>query len=113
MAIHDGLTRTTVFVLRPKEDYLRYYSLFTINTTDSISFAKINSKGTTMPYTFWENGYENFGVVIPPKDLMLSFNKIIEPILEKSIVNELETQTLTGLGDWLLPMLMNGQVKIV
>jgi type I restriction enzyme S subunit len=112
MAIQDGITRTTVFVLRPQEDYLKYYSLFTINTTDSIGFAKINSKGTTMPYTFWENGYENFRVVIPPKDLLASFNKIIEPILEKSIVNELESQTLTELRDWLLPMLMNGQVKV-
>ena len=112
LAIQDGITRTTVFVLRPKETYLRYYSLFTINTDSSIAFATVNSKGSTMPYTFWENGYEKFGLVIPPKELLLSFNKIIEPILEQSIVDEKENQQLSTLRDWLLPMLMNGQVKV-
>jgi len=35
-----------------------------------------------------------------------------DALLEKIIANRLESQTLTELRDWLLPMLMNGQVTV-
>ena len=49
--------------------------------------------------------------VILPKDKYLSsiFEKF-ESILENIIVNQQQNQELTQLRDWLLPMLMNGQV---
>ena len=50
--------------------------------------------------------------VILPKDKYLSsiFEKF-ESILENIIINQQQNQELTQLRDWLLPMLMNGQVK--
>jgi len=49
-----------------------------------------------------------------PQDekLFERFNKIVNPMLEKIVSNLLENQTLSSLRDWLLPMLMNGQVKV-
>lgn len=41
------------------------------------------------------------------------FGKVINPILKKLIVNQHENQYLSQLRDWLLPMLMNGQVMVV
>jgi type I restriction enzyme S subunit len=41
------------------------------------------------------------------------FGKVINPILKKLIVNQRENQYLSQLRDWLLPMLMNGQVMVV
>ena len=51
--------------------------------------------------------------VILPKDKYLSsiFEKF-ESILENIIINQQQNQELTHLRDWLLPMLMNGQVKV-
>ena len=51
--------------------------------------------------------------VILPKDKYLSsiFEKF-EIILENIIINQQQNQELTQLRDWLLPMLMNGQVKV-
>ena len=51
--------------------------------------------------------------VILPKDKYLSsiFDKF-ESILENIIINQQQNQQLTQLRDWLLPMLMNGQVKV-
>jgi len=51
--------------------------------------------------------------VILPKDKYLSsiFEKF-ESILENIIINQQQNQELTQLRDWLLPMLMNGQVKV-
>lgn len=40
------------------------------------------------------------------------FGKMIDPILKKLIVNQRENQYLAQLRDWLLPMLMNGQVTV-
>lgn len=51
-------------------------------------------------------------VVLPPKELTEELEKIIAPIFEKILVNKQESQTLTELRDWLLPMLMNGQVAV-
>lgn len=51
-------------------------------------------------------------IVLPPKELTEELEKIIAPIFEKIIVNRIESQTLTELRDWLLPMLMNGQARV-
>lgn len=38
--------------------------------------------------------------------------KILDSSLNKIIANRIENQQLASLRDWLLPMLMNGQVKV-
>jgi type I restriction enzyme S subunit len=42
----------------------------------------------------------------------LEFQNIIKPFFYKMIINKKQNQTLANLRDWLLPMLMNGQVKV-
>lgn len=37
---------------------------------------------------------------------------IIDPIIKLCVKNKIENKTLSSLRDWLLPMLMNGQVKV-
>lgn len=51
-------------------------------------------------------------IAIPNVSLTLMLDKIINPIFQKKINNEIENQKLAELRDWLLPMLMNGQVKV-
>jgi type I restriction enzyme S subunit len=53
-----------------------------------------------------------FKIVIPPKELIKSFNEKVNFVYEKVGCNLKENQELTELRDWLLPMLMNGQVKV-
>lgn len=48
----------------------------------------------------------------PPKSIILSFNKIIDFIHQKRELLLHENHHLSSLRDWLLPMLMNGQVMI-
>jgi type I restriction enzyme S subunit len=49
-----------------------------------------------------------------PKDIKVisSFNDLIQPIFSKLNLIQKENQKLTELRDWLLPMLMNGQIRI-
>jgi len=50
--------------------------------------------------------------LIPKDDLIIIFHNLIKPQFEKIRINLKENQKLTELRDWLLPMLMNGQVKV-
>ena len=49
---------------------------------------------------------------IPPTNILNEYYKISEPIYKKIINLAFKSQTLTELRDWLLPMLMNGQVQV-
>jgi len=51
-------------------------------------------------------------IVIPPKKTINKLESVINPILEKVNKNKIENQKLAELRDWLLPMLMNGQVTV-
>jgi type I restriction enzyme, S subunit len=51
-------------------------------------------------------------IALPPLSLIQKLDLIITPIFEKKVKLEEENQELASLRDWLLPMLMNGQVSI-
>ncbi|MBI5950930.1 MAG: restriction endonuclease subunit S [Chloroflexi bacterium] len=53
-----------------------------------------------------------YKLLIPPKELLLQYEKTVEDFYNKIGNNQKESQTLTELRDWLLPMLMNGQVVV-
>jgi len=55
---------------------------------------------------------ESILTIKPSNYLQLKFEKTYKPICEKQANNERENQNLVNLRDWLLPMLMNGQVKV-
>ena len=50
--------------------------------------------------------------VIRNKELMKLFHEMVNPMYERQEVLKQENQQLSSLRDWLLPMLMNGQVKV-
>lgn len=51
-------------------------------------------------------------VIIPSNELQQNFAAIVKPQIQKIANNQQENQQLSSLRDWLLPMLMNGQVKV-
>ncbi|CAL2105660.1 type I restriction enzyme, S subunit [Tenacibaculum sp. 190524A02b] len=57
-------------------------------------------------------GIKELLVVRPPKDLEEKFEQITLPQRRKRELNQKENQKLAELRDWLLPMLMNGQVTV-
>jgi type I restriction enzyme S subunit len=54
----------------------------------------------------------NIQLLVPDKKIIESYNEMFQPYYKKILNNQLENQKLTELRDWLLPMLMNGQVKV-
>lgn len=57
------------------------------------------------------NGIEWYKVLIPPTVLQKKFAEVMNNIYLQTCKNICESQRLAELRDWLLPMLMNGQIK--
>lgn len=51
-------------------------------------------------------------LLVPPTEILQKFNEFCKPNVEKRLSILRENDQLTELRDWLLPMLMNGQVKV-
>jgi len=57
-------------------------------------------------------GIKQLSVLRPTKDLEIKFEGIVYSLRKKRESVIKENQELATLRDWLLPMLMNGQVKV-
>ncbi|WP_367388992.1 restriction endonuclease subunit S [Lewinella sp. LCG006] len=71
--------------------------------------------GGTIMKNVSQGTLKDIKVVLPQKDQMRivrNFNQVLNPIFKKINQIQQENQHLTSLRDWLLPMLINGQVRV-
>ena len=74
-------------------------------------FDMMNSVGTTFGSITKDDLY-SLQLVYPPTELLMEFDQLVK-LFDREIKNRSrQNQELTQLRDWLLPMLMNGQVKV-
>ncbi len=79
----------------------------------SIEFQIQNGSGGTILKNVNQATLNALQVVLPKdKNTLMKFNELIRPIFSKMNIIMKENQKLTELRDWLLPMLMNGQVRV-
>jgi len=90
----------------PKTFY--YYQL--VNYLNHFKMMAENRK-TTMGHITQDHLYQS-RIILPPKEIAEKLDFGITPLFDKMINNEIQNHQLTELRDWLLPMLMNGQVKV-
>lgn len=55
---------------------------------------------------------ETLNFILPDSKLLSNYDKLVKPLIDLKQKNILENQHLSSLRDWLLPILMNGQVKV-
>ena len=60
-----------------------------------------------------KSDFEEFAIVIPPKNTVDSFQKEVKPIDDKVIYNCKQIHTLEKLRDTLLPKLMSGEIRVL
>ena len=86
-----------------------------------IKFFYISFKMNCSLYMFLASGIKNLlfesfvsshFTVVPEKTIANKFYNFMEQLEAKKQKNLFENQKLTKLRDWLLPMLMNGQVTV-
>jgi type I restriction enzyme S subunit len=74
-------------------------------------FDYLNLVGTTFG-SMTKDELQNLELAYPKKDLLQLFESKVSFIGKKIKSNTKQNQQLSKLRDWLLPMLMNGQVKM-
>ena len=50
--------------------------------------------------------------IVPASQQLTAFNEAAEPLFKSILTHQEQNRQLTELRDWLLPMLMNGQVTV-
>lgn len=92
-------------------DYALYYIWNYINDNYFETIKNLNSTGSTQKAIISES-ISNIPLLVPNKELLKKFNQTIRQLYIKKYFNERENLELTELRDFLLPLLMNGQVKV-
>ena len=99
-----------VLCIRTKKIIPKEFVYATLARDDFFNYDVAGSKGSKMPRGDKKHIMEypvvfEFGIVE-------QYSEIVKPIYEAVHKNNNQNQELTQLRDWLLPMLMNGQVKV-
>ena len=98
-----------IFKVMPKDGFCKEYVYYQLREY-VINFSKIaEARKTTMGH-ITQDHLDLSRIALPPRHVMSSFQKSIRPIHERMIRGAQENHRLATLRDWLLPMLMNGQV---
>ena len=99
------------FIIASEVNDLIYKNLIFYYLKNVEEVLKNQSAGTIMK-NISQSVLTDMVVSLPPQNLLLKFNSIIDNLLEQMKNVQRQNQELTQLRDWLLPMLMNGQVKV-
>lgn len=82
-----------------------------LTNENSLKYYGQVANGGTYP-TINPNVIMDMELIIPSDDVLIEFNRIVEPILLQFHKNQKEIQTLSALRDSLLPKLMKGEIAL-
>ena len=88
-----------------------FYLWWLIETLKKIDYRKI-AGGSAQPL-ITQGQLKELKFIVPQDDIFIVYNDKVKKNYELLNLNLKENQKLTELRDWLLPMLMNGQVMVV
>lgn len=101
-----------VFAIRSNNKIINHSCLyFELSSGNGYSQIMGKMSGSTV-FGIRQDELRTVNVLIPDKDLQNIFEEKILPIYRKIRINDKQNQELVSLRDWLLPMLMNGQVTV-
>jgi type I restriction enzyme S subunit len=112
LAPFNGVTRTTVFTLTPRDYLSTAFALLQAFQEQTVSYATKHSEGSTIPYAKWKNSLEKMTIVIPNQGLQRKFSDIVTPLIKSGNENCSRSRTLANLRDSLLPRLISGKLKL-
>ena len=109
-SIVAGIGRN-ITAIRP-DSILPTFLYYTFQGAEMERQIKLNTDTGSFFKSLNVRGIKELFVVRPPKELEETFEQIALPNRRKRELNAKENQNLAELRDWLLPMLMNGQVRV-
>ena len=100
-----------VNVIRTADENMKYYLLYLFNSDYYHKYISGFTNGTNILGLSF-NGVEDYLTESPSADILKMFGERVLEVEKKKSEIFLENQQLSSLRDFLLPMLMNGQVKV-
>lgn len=94
----------------PGDEFSTDYIYFTLQ--HFMSLIKANASGSTFK-EISGGTMKTVNIHFPPVDLVANFTQSVSVLSEQQSLLEQQNQELSKLRDWLLPMLMNGQVTTI
>lgn len=107
-ATRDSQTNQQLNTVVCKKFENRYFLYFYL--LDYFKFAKAKTGNTFANMN--KGDFSSIKVIKPNSEVLIEFSNKLESSVNKVLVNSKENQKLSELRDWLLSMLMNGQVKV-
>lgn len=102
----------SVFTIRPNYDKVSSEFLYMFLSDEYIKAYTKNVSAGSIHKGVRHGTLKACKFILPPKDIIIEFSKKIKPLFDKQHIIDKENQRLAELRDWLLPMLMNGQVTV-
>jgi type I restriction enzyme S subunit len=107
-----GFGSTEFIVLRGKSFDLKCFGACLARSEKFREFSISKMTGTSGRKRVNYTALELYKMPIPDETLLKDFEERIAPLFDKMTKNTRENQKLSEFRDWLLPMLMNGQVTV-
>lgn len=108
--INSSIFSTGFFGIRAKKCALPYLRSF-LHSDYFEKVKDLNSNGATME-AISNDGIKNIKLLTPDKQALMGFADKTADLLNNMDILRQENKKLASLRDWLLPMLMNGQVMV-
>lgn len=110
IAANDACTNQGFKSIICNKGFLSLYVYYTLKrNVDGIARQGV---GTTFKEVSRE-ALTRYPVLLPPQCIAERFEYLLQPVGKARLKCEQEASELVHLRDWLLPMLMNGQAKVV
>jgi type I restriction enzyme S subunit len=108
----SGTTRSTCFVLRPKDMDMWAFAVMTLFDDRTVDFATRHSSGSTIPYAKWAGAVADMPTLVPPAPIACAFGQVVGPILAFLTQAGVVNATLASARDLLLPRLVSGEIDV-
>jgi type I restriction enzyme S subunit len=102
----------SVFTIRPNYEKVTSEFLYMFLSGDYIKSYTKNVSAGSIHKGIRHSLLKDCKFILPERNIVDAFTMKIQPILNYVDIIQKENQKLTELRDWLLPMLMNGQVTV-
>lgn len=107
-----GFGSTEFIILRGRKEALPGFSACLARSKSFRQFAISNMTGTSGRKRIDAKILSTYSLPIPPDELLREFESKVNPMFSKMNAGAVESDELAKLRDWLLPMLMDGQVTV-
>ena len=111
VAVLDGVCSTDILVIVPKYSEWFGFVLSHVTSDEFVQYTDGTSTGTKMPRTNWSD-MKAYKIILPHKNIIEHFNKIVQGMVEAIRDNILQSHTLISIRDALLPKLLSGEIRI-